>query len=160
VGEISQPVLVPFSLEIISPGYYPISCGGFCSDTISAAIISEDISGNFSPVTSNAFFSIAIFPISNDPGAAAVINFQESGAIITDVYRDLRPIFQFQHHTGYAPTGLQYVLEITLPDGLSVAGENPIAGVPEPSTWAMLLIGFAGLGFMAYRRRNQLTLEI
>ena len=26
--------------------------------------------------------------------------------------------------------------------------------VPEPSTWAMLLLGFAGLGFMAYRPKN------
>jgi PEP-CTERM motif len=30
--------------------------------------------------------------------------------------------------------------------------------VPEPSTWAMLLIGFAGLGFMAYRRKSKLAL--
>jgi len=31
-----------------------------------------------------------------------------------------------------------------------------IAGaVPEPSTWAMLLLGFAGLGFMAYRRKSK-----
>jgi PEP-CTERM motif len=29
--------------------------------------------------------------------------------------------------------------------------------VPEPSTWAMMLLGFAGIGFMAYRRRNQST---
>jgi hypothetical protein len=29
------------------------------------------------------------------------------------------------------------------------------AGVPEPSTWAMMLIGFAGLGFMAYRRTKK-----
>jgi hypothetical protein len=28
------------------------------------------------------------------------------------------------------------------------------APVPEPSTWAMMIIGFCGLGFMAYRRRN------
>jgi hypothetical protein len=28
-------------------------------------------------------------------------------------------------------------------------------GVPEPSTWAMLLIGFAGIGAMTYRRRRQ-----
>jgi hypothetical protein len=28
-----------------------------------------------------------------------------------------------------------------------------VAAVPEPSTWAMLLIGFAGIGFAAYRRR-------
>ena len=27
--------------------------------------------------------------------------------------------------------------------------------VPEPSTWAMMILGFAGVGFMAYRRRNQ-----
>ena len=24
--------------------------------------------------------------------------------------------------------------------------------VPEPSTWAMMLFGFAGLGFLAYRK--------
>jgi hypothetical protein len=26
--------------------------------------------------------------------------------------------------------------------------------VPEPSTWAMLLIGFAGIGLVASRKRN------
>jgi hypothetical protein len=30
---------------------------------------------------------------------------------------------------------------------------NP--GVPEPSTWAMMLLGFAGVGFMAYRRKSK-----
>jgi hypothetical protein len=30
-----------------------------------------------------------------------------------------------------------------------------VSGVPEPSTWAMMILGFAGVGFMAYRRRNQ-----
>jgi hypothetical protein len=29
-----------------------------------------------------------------------------------------------------------------------------VAAVPEPSTWAMLLIGFAGIGFASYRRRH------
>ena len=28
-------------------------------------------------------------------------------------------------------------------------------GVPEPSTWAMIILGFAGLGFMAYRRKGK-----
>jgi hypothetical protein len=27
--------------------------------------------------------------------------------------------------------------------------------VPETSTWAMMILGFAGVGFMTYRRRNQ-----
>lgn len=33
-----------------------------------------------------------------------------------------------------------------------------VTPVPEPSTWAMLILGFAGVGFMAYRRRNSATL--
>jgi phospholipase/lecithinase/hemolysin len=34
------------------------------------------------------------------------------------------------------------------------AGMIAEAGVPETSTWAMMILGFAGIGFMAYRRRN------
>ncbi|WP_291607569.1 PEPxxWA-CTERM sorting domain-containing protein [Bradyrhizobium sp.] len=26
--------------------------------------------------------------------------------------------------------------------------------MPEPSTWAMMILGFAGLGLVAYRRRK------
>jgi hypothetical protein len=26
--------------------------------------------------------------------------------------------------------------------------------VPEPSTWAMTILGFCGIGFMAYRRKQ------
>ena len=33
-----------------------------------------------------------------------------------------------------------------------------IGGVPEPSTWAMMIIGFAGVSFMAYRRKQALRL--
>ena len=29
---------------------------------------------------------------------------------------------------------------------------TPFTGTPEPSTWAMMLIGFAGLGFAGYRK--------
>lgn len=51
-------------------------------------------------------------------------------------------------------------------DTLSISGQNDpsyqlidnvsvTAGVPEPSTWAMMLIGFAGLGFARYRRARK-----
>jgi PEP-CTERM motif len=45
--------------------------------------------------------------------------------------------------------------------------DGPVAGLryggvafaaPEPSTWAMLLFGFAGLGFAGYRKRSALSL--
>jgi PEP-CTERM motif len=32
-----------------------------------------------------------------------------------------------------------------------------VAPVPEPSTWAMMILGFAGIGFMGYRRRKTVT---
>ena len=31
------------------------------------------------------------------------------------------------------------------------------SAVPEPSTWAMMILGFAGVGYMTYRRRKQST---
>ena len=36
--------------------------------------------------------------------------------------------------------------------GYSGNTQGFVLGVPEPSTWAMMLLGFAGLGFAGYRR--------
>jgi hypothetical protein len=33
-------------------------------------------------------------------------------------------------------------------------------GVPEPSTWAMMILGFVGIGAMTYRRRKDSTLAL
>jgi PEP-CTERM motif len=41
-------------------------------------------------------------------------------------------------------------------EALAIA--EAVTSVPEPSTWAMLLIGFAGIGFMAYRKRCTVAL--
>lgn len=41
-------------------------------------------------------------------------------------------------------------------DGITVAG-NPIAPIPEPSTYAMLLAGLGMMGFMARRRHRKQT---
>jgi hypothetical protein len=41
-------------------------------------------------------------------------------------------------------------------DLLVYAGNGvPVAAVPEPSTWAMMILGFAGVGFMAFRRKSK-----
>ena len=34
-----------------------------------------------------------------------------------------------------------------------------VPSVPETSTWGMLLIGFTGVGFVAYRRKNKTALQ-
>ena len=38
-------------------------------------------------------------------------------------------------------------------DSLTINVGN-VGAVPEPSTWAMMIIGFAGVGYMTYRRRK------
>ncbi len=39
-------------------------------------------------------------------------------------------------------------------DSIPVSGQILVQAVPEPSTWAMMILGFMGVGFMAYRRKN------
>jgi hypothetical protein len=34
-----------------------------------------------------------------------------------------------------------------------------VSAVPEPTTWAMMLLGFAGIGLLAYRRKSKLALR-
>lgn len=58
------------------------------------------------------------------------------------------------------PPGSQYRLNFTGPNGgdsafpLAVTS-SVVAAVPEASTWAMMILGFCGLGFMAYRKQNR-----
>jgi hypothetical protein len=52
-------------------------------------------------------------------------------------------------------------IQLAFSDGQTSAGSlvfGPISAVPEPATWAMMLIGFAGLGFTAHRGRRRTKL--
>jgi hypothetical protein len=59
--------------------------------------------------------------------------------------------------SGVADFGDPPMLSLTLPNGASVTTASGVfdnfvsATVPEPSTWAMMLLGFAGLGYVGYR---------
>jgi hypothetical protein len=43
---------------------------------------------------------------------------------------------------------------------INVDGSTVAPAVPEPSTWAMMILGFFGIGFTAYRRRSQTRLRM
>jgi hypothetical protein len=50
-------------------------------------------------------------------------------------------------------------LTVTTQHDTDIAGTiTAVAAVPEPSTWAMMILGFAGLGFMGYRRKSKMAL--
>jgi hypothetical protein len=58
----------------------------------------------------------------------------------------------------------QYDPSITLTDVNYLSGDGTVdtrisGGVPEPSTWALMMLGFAGIGFMAYRRNSKPALS-
>jgi hypothetical protein len=62
--------------------------------------------------------------------------------------------FQVLFNSPLTPTEFDSLLvDVTFDSNGSFDGAiHPYVGsVPEPSTWAMLLLGFAGLGFAGYR---------
>jgi hypothetical protein len=59
--------------------------------------------------------------------------------------------FTLQVAAGVAPAYLSTLV-------LDVTTDGSVGAVPEPSTWAMMFLGFAGIGLMAYRRKSKLAL--
>ena len=107
----------------------------FCSDGTSAGSACTDVFTGFEFLFSSG---VDITGVSVDPGSGP--SFLPNGIqllSLTDILVDL---------TGAAPAiGDQLILDVT------TAGTTTPAA-PEPSTWAMMLLGFAGLGLIGYRR--------
>jgi hypothetical protein len=52
------------------------------------------------------------------------------------------------------PFSLTLGAAITRTTAGTTTGDVNLSAVPEPSTWAMMIIGFFGIGFLAYRRQS------
>ena len=61
-----------------------------------------------------------------------------------------------------ADLGISAVNAILLQDVayFTVAAGGPVSAIPEPSTWAMMILGFAGLGFMAIVAEKPCSLSV
>jgi hypothetical protein len=55
-----------------------------------------------------------------------------------------------------APVGTHNVVI----DQIDATFTPSVNGVPEPSTWAMLILGFFGIGFVAYRQKGKPALRL
>ncbi len=65
-------------------------------------------------------------------------------------------VYSFDLNTGVSvPTQLHFGTSDGNFSDNSGSFSITVSAVPEASTWAMMILGFAGIGFMAYRRRNQ-----
>jgi hypothetical protein len=54
-------------------------------------------------------------------------------------------------------SGLNFNKVVITSDANSFEFDNVAAAAPEPATWAMMILGFLGVGFAAYRRKGNRT---
>jgi hypothetical protein len=97
----------------------------------------------------------AVVGFSVDGGATGIAQFNQAGG--GSEYGDFASVGPCQIQDAFY-CGASPVFSTTSPEYLMLEaiGYDPVAGaVPEPSTWAMMLLGFAGTGFMAYRRKSK-----
>jgi hypothetical protein len=62
-----------------------------------------------------------------------------------------------QSASGFIDPMINFDPIFVLPPGFALEfnGVTNATAAPEPSTWAMMILGFAGIGFMAYRRKSK-----
>lgn len=116
------------------------------------------ITGNF--MTDNAVTQIFVTDLSNKNAISTIY----SGAAIGGFNNGGTP---FSFNLAAGTYQLSFVVENFAqnggnPSSLDVAftGLSGVSAVPEPSTWAMMMLGFLGIGFMAYRRKPTARLRL
>ena len=112
----------------------------FCSDGTSAGSACTDPFTGFQFIFSSG---VDITGVSVDPASAA--DFRPNDTAPHDGLQLLSPTRIVLDVTGDAPAvGSALILDVSF---------TPVGPpVPEPSTWALMLLGFAGLGFAGWRR--------
>jgi hypothetical protein len=119
--------------------------------------------GSYTQIGGDAFQTISSFVLG--PGEYSIVsvndrNFNASGA--PNAFQTLNSLGAI---TFNGPSRFDSITTLGLPtisDGPPVdrydAGTFMASAVPEPSTWAMMLLGFTGIGAMTYRRRKSAVL--
>ena len=117
--------------------------------------------------TAFSFSGIGLADLFNN-GIGGTVQFtfnHTSGAIDTDIVTLQNGIYGLQNFSFASEDNLSSVSiqALTLPANNGFQFDNAVvstatSAVPEPSTWAMMLVGFAGLGFAGYRRNKSAAL--
>jgi hypothetical protein len=134
--------------------------GGSLSGSGSAAPITSndfEIDLNFQTLTESVF-SAELEPLTSDPivgldlykGSTLVASLSSTPAGLLILATDIEPGAYTLRLTGEVlnpadPTNLEA-------EGLFQFSGQPATAVPEPATWAMMLVGFGGLGAVLRRR--------
>jgi hypothetical protein len=116
-----------------------------------------------------------INPNAPSPGFSTYHGVPNSGGadfIYDDLYPQTMSSAAILFSTGSGLTETVYEIEVGPNPGYNLRyfaspndlvydyGAFTVSAVPEPSTWAMMILGFFGVGFMAYRKKNGLALRL
>lgn len=145
------------------------SFSGSTDDTLAINLGSFNLATGTNDYTGDLFTLEVLFtlptgvtPNGSSSVFAATVNGQVKKGQNGDVFID----FDNTAHN-YSWAGGTFTLEVGDVSKFSVGNGNSITGeitvtsaVPEPATWAMMLLGFSGVGFLAYRRRSGAAIRI
>jgi uncharacterized membrane protein len=155
---------------LYSGGHYTtIAVAGAIGGTFAYSInnLGQIVGSYFDKTGFHGFiYSQGIFTTLNDPLATdgtVAYGINDLGQV-AGFYRDGSTATGFIYNDGIFSNVSNPSSLNTYAYGINDLGEivgqaDPTSAVPEPSTWAMLLIGFAGIGFATYRRRHSVVLE-
>lgn len=128
--------------------------------------------------TQNFTFDFAGFtkPAGADPGIIffTLFNANTGDVAYTTSSQDLANVTSFTINGGVLKGNTDYVFDLIYSDrvggvddvnhhytelgfDMRTDGQFTTGAVPEPSTWAMMILGFFGLGFMAYRKKQSVS---
>jgi hypothetical protein len=180
-GGSANAAIFEFSYTIVDNGFgYPSLDAPSHTHVVSGTIVGTQATGD---VTFNSVLSLKLDGTLLPPGSGfAVSTYTAPGtdcgtcfASGSGVISSLNPLDNNFLISGLGdyfyiipwPNGpMQIATQLKTPDGYFdyyngqfVASNLSVSAVPEPSTWAMMILGFAGVGFMTYRRRNQAALR-
>ena len=135
-GDIVQTVKPVSPVSLVSGAEYWIVASPIAGDTTN--IWALGLAGEIAPLARNTGTGWAIV---NPDFFARALAVQTSAGVVYD---------SFGSGNTYSFSGA-LVTGAATPDGFAEIGESFTIPIPEPSTWAMMALGFAGLGLVGYR---------
>ena len=164
-GGTMGPWTVNGSIDLIGTYWNPPSVGGN----------SVDLNGNSQGGISQTFdlaagnYVLGFYLSGNPDGSPATKTVGVSVGSAADpsitflTTLDSNHTLNYVFHTlAFTSTGDPVTLSFASQDagsfGAVIGGVTISSAVPEPSTWAMMILGFAGVGFLAFRRKNKMAL--
>jgi hypothetical protein len=132
--ETNGPAVVSLALSIVDPGFQSNWFGG-------GAVDFDNGDGTRIQFVFAGGGPLAVFDYTHTFGAPRIYTISY---IFTDLYWG-------------TSNGVYYLPPTAEGSGSAdlLVSDPVIAAVPEPSTWAMMILGFAGIGFMGYRRSRK-----